>query len=257
MVTLRDILKSITASVRNATSDSEGQSTIDTIELYLDEQTCANIGDATTSLAQVDSATIDKFSQELIALYELTVGTNSTIPTVATIVSCKAQVLHAQHYILLRSLRELLRLLRPQRIFDDWWHLLKPILSTASYTNKIKKETRLIVSDALIMEQQIVRDQVEKTCVYFHRIVGMYLEWAERSYTKQENERDETSRQHQALLDLEQDEWSRNLTTILLSVGASETKVPFYTHIRIKKKKKKKRLTHLSFLLYFSNSLIC
>ncbi|KAI8090683.1 hypothetical protein BDF21DRAFT_334168 [Thamnidium elegans] len=52
----------------------------------------------------------------------------------------------------------------------------------------------------------------------------MYLEWAERSYTKQENERDETSRQHQALLDLEQDEWSRNLTTILLSVGASETK---------------------------------
>ncbi|GAA5801571.1 hypothetical protein HPULCUR_007019 [Helicostylum pulchrum] len=228
MVTLRDILKSITASVRNASPDSEGQSTIDTIELYLDEQTCANIGDATTSLAQVDSATIDKFSQELIALYELTVGTNknttTTVPTVATIVSCKAQVLHAQHYILLRSLRELLRLLRPQRVFEDWWHLLKPILSTASYTNKIKKETRLIVSDALIMEQQIVRDQVAETCVYFHRIVDMYLEWAERSYTKQENERDETSRQHQALLDLEQDEWSRNLTTILLSVGASETK---------------------------------
>lgn len=222
MVTLRDILKSITTSVRNATSESEGQSTVDVIELYLDEQTSANIGDA-TSLAQVDPATIDKFSQELIAFYELTIG-NSKPHTVATVVSCKAQVLHAQHYILLRSLRELLRLLRPQRIFEDWWHLLKPILSTASYTNKIKKETRLIISDALIMEQQMVRDHVE-TCVYFHRIVNMYLDWAESSYTRQEAERDETSRQHQALLDLEQDEWSRNLTIILLSVGASETKV--------------------------------
>lgn len=224
MVTLRDIIKSITASVRNATAESEGQATIDVIELYLDEQTSANIGDSTT-LAQVDTSTVDKFSQELVSLYELTIG-NSEPPTAATIVSCKPQVLriHAQHYILLRSLRELLRLLRPQKIFEDWWILLKPILSTASYTNKIKKEARLIISDALIMEQQLVRDHKDN-CVHFHTIVNMYLEWAESSYKRQEAERDETSRQHQALLDLEQDEWSRNLTTILLSVGASETKV--------------------------------
>ncbi|CEG80908.1 hypothetical protein RMATCC62417_15171 [Rhizopus microsporus] len=38
------------------------------------------------------------------------------------------------------------------------------------------------------------------------------------------DEKDETARLHQTLLDLEQSEWSKNLTTILLTVGASETK---------------------------------
>ncbi|KAG2203494.1 hypothetical protein INT47_008221 [Mucor saturninus] len=227
MVTLRDIIKSITTSVRQANADSEGQATIDVIELYLDEQTSANIGDSSNTLAQVDTSTVDKFSQELVSLYETTISSEPA--TAATVVSCKAPVLriHAQHYILLRSLRELLRLLRPQRIFEDWWPLLKPILATASYTNKIKKEARLIVSDALIMEQQLVRDHKD-ACVHFHTMVKMYLEWAESSYKRQEAERDETSQQHQALLDLEQDEWSRNLTTILLSVGASETKQFFH-----------------------------
>ena len=196
------------------------------IELYLDEQTSANIGDSSTTLAQVDTASIDKFSQELISLYETNITNTAPLPT---IISSKPEVLraHAQHYILLRCVRQLLPLLRPQRIFEDWWCYLKPVLSTASYTNQIKKEARLIISEALIIEQELVRDHnnLVNDCVYFHQTVNLYLDWAENSYQKQESERDETSKQHQALLELEQDEWSKNLTTILLSVGASESKV--------------------------------
>jgi hypothetical protein len=229
MVTLRDIIKSITQSVRNATTESEGQATLDVIEQYIDEQTSANIGDTCSALTNVDPAAVDKLSQELITLYEHTIGSNATntTTTAATVISCKPEVLrtHAQHYILLRSLRALLPILRPSKIFEDWWHLLKPILTSANYTNQIKKETRLMISDALILEQELVRAQLATDCVYFHRMVNTYLDWAENSYQRQEMERDETSRQHQVLLDLEQDEWSKNLTTILLYVGASETKV--------------------------------
>ncbi|GAN05785.1 conserved hypothetical protein [Mucor ambiguus] len=239
MVSLRDIIKSITQSVRNATAESEGQSSFDTIEKYIDEQTSANIGD-TSLLASVDSASVDKLSQELVALYEATIGASAahstsqsaaiTAPaTQATVISCKPDIVrtHAQHYILLRSLRALLPILRPTRIFENWWHLLKPILTSACYTTRIKKETRLIITDSLIMEQDLVRIHEMADCIYFHKIVNTYLEWAESSYQRQE-ERDETSRQHQALLDLDQDEWSKNLTTILLSVGASETKQFFH-----------------------------
>lgn len=240
MVSLRDIVKSITQSVRNATAESEGQAPFDTIEKYIDEQTSANIGD-TSLLASVDSASVDRLSQELVTLYEATIGTSkdasathpasqpaaaSTPATPATVISCRPDIerTHAQHYILLRSLRALLPILRPTRIFQDWWQLLKPILTSACYTTRIKKETRLIITDSLIMEQDLVRIHEMTDCIYFHKIVNTYLEWAESSYQRQE-ERDETSRQHQALLDLDQDEWSKNLTTILLSVGASETKV--------------------------------
>ncbi|KAL7317328.1 hypothetical protein PS15m_003702 [Mucor circinelloides] len=244
MVSLRDIVKSITQSVRNATAGSEGQSSFDTIEKYIDEQTSANIGD-TSLLASVDPASVDKLSQELVTLYETTIGTSnnasdhpisqtaatssSTPATQATVISCKPDIerTHAQHYILLRSLRALLPILRPTRIFEDWWHLLKPILTSACYTTRIKKEARLIIADSLIMEQDLVRIHEMTDCIYFHKIVSTYLEWAESSYQRQE-ERDETSRQHQALLDLDQDEWSKNLTTILLSVGASETKQFFH-----------------------------
>lgn len=228
MVTLRDIIKSLTASVRSATPESEGQSTCDIIELYLDEQTSANIG--MDSSISIDSASLDKFSQEILTLYETTI----TQP-LASIVSCKPEVLriHAQHYILLCSLRALLPLLKPSKIFEEWWDLITPILTTASYTNRIKREARLIVSDALIMEQQL--GDLEE-CVYFNKMVNLYLDWAEQQQTKGGQGvgavGDETIRQHQALLDLEQDEWSKNLTTILLSVGASETKVKVVEKIK-------------------------
>ncbi|KAI7907153.1 Hamartin protein-domain-containing protein [Cokeromyces recurvatus] len=225
MVTLRDIIRAITQAVRTATSDSEGQSALDIIEQYIDEQSSANIGTAATPLTIIDSTAIDKLSQELITLYENTINTDGS----ATIISSRPEIkrIQAQHFILLRSLRALLPLLRPTRLFEDWWKLLKPILSMSSFTNQIKKETRLIVSDALILEQELVRMKEVGDCVYFHRLVSMYLEWTEKK--KEEMlERDETSKQHQALLDLEQDEWSKNLMTILLSVGASETKKFFF-----------------------------
>ncbi|RCH79910.1 hypothetical protein CU098_000871, partial [Rhizopus stolonifer] len=219
MISLRDILKAITQSVRNATPESEGQAALDVIEQYIDEQTSANIGDVATTLAHIDPASVDKLSQELVHLYETTMIT----PTIL----CKPDKQNAQHFILLSCLRALLPILRPNKIFDDWWYLLQPILTLASYTNQVKKETRLIVSDALIMEQELAR-QHHSECVYFYRIVDMYLDWAENQHARQptvpETDEEATSQSHQVLLDLEQDEWSKNLTTILLSVGASETK---------------------------------
>ncbi|RCH81789.1 hypothetical protein CU097_001509, partial [Rhizopus azygosporus] len=175
MVTFKEITKSIAQAVRNSAIDPEGQSACDVIEQYLDEQTVANGG----SLPTVDTATVDKLSQDLISLYCSTVDINHAPP-----ISSKPEALRsqAQHYILLRCIHALLPLLRPQRIFEEWWPLLQPVLTHASYTNKIKKEARLFIADSLIAELE-----------------------TEDEY-------------------LEQSEWSKNLTTILLTVGASETK---------------------------------
>ncbi|EIE87451.1 hypothetical protein RO3G_12162 [Rhizopus delemar RA 99-880] len=51
----------------------------------------------------------------------------------------------------------------------------------------------------------------------------MYLD-SSSSKQQQERQKDEAGKLHQTLLDLEQNEWSKNLITILLTVGASETK---------------------------------
>ncbi|KAG1159777.1 hypothetical protein G6F37_004579 [Rhizopus arrhizus] len=211
MVTLKDITKSITQAVRNSTVDQDGQSACDVIEQYLDEQTVANGG----SLPSIDSAVVDKLSQDLLSLYWSTVNVNN-----GPVISSKSEVLRyqTQHYILLRCIHALLPVLRPQRIFEEWWPLLQPVLNTASYTNKIKKEVRLFIADSLIAELE-----QEDECTYFHMIVNMYLD-SSSSKQQQERQKDEAGKLHQTLLDLEQNEWSKNLITILLTVGASETK---------------------------------
>ncbi|KAI8343798.1 Hamartin protein-domain-containing protein [Choanephora cucurbitarum] len=215
MVSLRDVIKTTTQAVRTATAVSDGQPALDVIEQYVDEQTSADIGDVATVLAHIDPASVDRLSQELVQLYETTYHPESAM------IICQPDRQNTQHIIILSSLRALLPILKPNKIFDDWWYLLQPILSLSSYFNQVKKEARLIVSDALIMEQELMRQQ-HVECIYFHRLVDMYLGWAQSARTKQEEEI--TTQSHQILLDLEQDEWSRNLTTILLSVGASETK---------------------------------
>ncbi|ORE02611.1 hypothetical protein BCV72DRAFT_338598 [Rhizopus microsporus var. microsporus] len=211
MVTFKEITKSIAQAVRNSAIDPEGQSACDVIEQYLDEQTVANGG----SLPTIDTATIDKLSQDLISLYCSTVDINHAPP-----ISSKPEALRsqAQHYILLRCIHALLPLLRPQRIFEEWWPLLQPVLTHASYTNKIKKEARLFIADSLIAELE-----TEDECTYFHMLINIYLD-TNQQQQQQETQKDETTRLHQTLLDLEQSEWSKNLTTILLTVGASETK---------------------------------
>ncbi|KAI8974673.1 Hamartin protein-domain-containing protein [Pilobolus umbonatus] len=220
MVSLKDIIKSISHSVRHATVETEGQPTLDIIETYIDEQTSANIGDSHSSLNMVDASSVDKLSQELMALYE------SVIQPTSAYISCHPDMLriHTQHYILLRYLHALLPILRPKRLLEDWWPLLEPLLKTSPYTYKIKKEARLIVSDCLITEQELIRQGEMTEPVYFHKIIRMYLEWM--SGTEQRKKED-MIKQHQVLMDLEQDEWSKNLTCILLSLGASETK-PFF-----------------------------
>ncbi|KAG0187063.1 hypothetical protein DFQ28_006931 [Apophysomyces sp. BC1034] len=237
MVTLKDILRSATHSIRHATSDSDGQSTLDTIDMYLDEQT-GDDGAPNVALASGDAAAIERLSVELLTLCEQTVLSQPT----TTLVSCKPEAVrvHNQHHLILRFVHALLPILRPLYIFQDWWEpVLRPILTTASHTDQIKNGARAIVSDCLIMEQQLCRSGQAGEPKYCKMIVDQYLEWAESYHKREENnlelldksyERDDTSRmrlQHQALLDMEQDVWSKNLKAILLNLGAAETK-PFF-----------------------------
>jgi hypothetical protein len=214
MVTLRDIIKTITTAVKTATADSDGQTALDAIESYLDEP----------STALADPSSLDRLSSDLKQLYETTILSQKTMAVVST-QSIEASRLHLQHYLFLRCLHALTPLLRPSRIFQDWFPFLKPILMTATYTNNIKKETRLIISDSLITEQE-----EEEDTAFFDMMVESYLDHTETYQKKQEKEQldhleQPVLQQHQVLLDLEQDEWSRNLTTILLSVGSAQTKV--------------------------------
>ncbi|KAI8083147.1 Hamartin protein-domain-containing protein [Halteromyces radiatus] len=315
MVTLKDILRSATQTIRQATAKSTGQSTLDIIDNYLDEHPSELVTNATingnssnvptlnstpssllvaaattTNLASNTSTTgvsassnttssgsnnsiapssstgnlednethtaIDKLSSELFFLYNTTILSS---PLAVTVVSCtaEAQRLHNQQYLLLCFIHALLPLLGPSRIFQtSWWSkALQPILTTAAYTDHIKQQARQIVITSLILEQQIIRQlgQYNPTSSilkpkYATWTVDYYLEWA-REYQdreqhqldalvdKQEQQREETPLtekakddirlQHQALLDMEQEEWSKNLMLILMSLGAAETK-PFF-----------------------------
>ncbi|KAF7725209.1 hypothetical protein EC973_000375 [Apophysomyces ossiformis] len=237
MVTLKDILRSATHSIRNATVDSDGQSTLDAIDMYLDEQ-AGDDGTPNVALGSGDAAAIERLSAELLTLCEQTVLSQPTVALVSS--KPEAVRVHNQHYLILRFVHALLPILRPLHIFQDWWTpVLKPILITASYTDRIKNEARAIVSDCLIMEQQLCRSEQVPEPKYCKMIIDQYLAWAENYHKREENsmelldksyERDDTSRmrlQHQALLDLEQDVWSKNLKSILLQLGAAETK-PFF-----------------------------
>ncbi|KAI8991218.1 hypothetical protein BDF20DRAFT_903993 [Mycotypha africana] len=78
------------------------------------------------------------------------------------------------------------------------------------------------------MEQELVRLGELPEAIYSYQIIDNYLEpqqpQEKNSAADLSKEEEVTIQQHRAFLDLEENEWSRNLTTILLSVGASETK---------------------------------
>ena len=316
MVTLRDIQRSVNQTVRNATADTDGQTTLDAIDTFLDEHgttidalsknaasstasstatsggvTAAAIGigsggttaaaattptattttSSTTATAAaatavavttgigsssntaINNEAIDRLSNDLFQLYNTIIISPPPTRNVSNIVSCspEALLIHNQHYLILLFVRKLVPLLSPDRIFfHDWWPVvLKPVLKTASYTDKVRREARGIVSDCLILEKLLVANNNNK-CTKM--IVDEYLGWSENYHKREEDsleildkhqvattttpsssfygeqhQQDETTRlrlQHQALLDLEQDEWSKSLVAILLSFGAAETK---------------------------------
>ncbi|KAI9023736.1 Hamartin protein-domain-containing protein [Phycomyces nitens] len=232
---LKEIARSASQSIKNATADSDGQATLDVIEKYLDEQTSSGTDNPAQSPG--DNA-IDKLSTELIALFGQTAIPLKDAAAVSS--SPEAVLTHNQHYLILCFVHHLLPILKSPRIFQDWWDpVLKPILTTAPYTDQIKKEAREIVSDCLIVEQQQCRKNPLAEPKYCRFIVDQYLAWAESYHEREEinleelekstgiNETDRMKMQHQALLDLEQDEWSKNLKVILLTLGADQPK-PFF-----------------------------
>ncbi|OAD70180.1 hypothetical protein PHYBLDRAFT_148733 [Phycomyces blakesleeanus NRRL 1555(-)] len=234
-MSLKEIARSASQSIKSATADSDGQATLDVIEKYLDEQTSSDTDNSTQNSG--DNA-IDKLSTELIALFG---QTGIPLKDAAAVSSSPEAVLtHNQHFLILCFVHHLLPILKSPRIFQDWWEpVLKPILTTAPYTDQIKKEAREIVSDCLIAEQKQCRKNPAAEPKYCRFIVDQYLAWAESYHQREEinleelensTGKDETDRmkmQHQALLDLEQDEWSKNLKIILLTLGADQPK-PFF-----------------------------
>lgn len=240
MVTLKDIYRSVNNTLRHATAESDGQDTIDLIEQYLADHNGASAtatgGSAASSgnsepKATLSSTTtagsaaggitatppsneVDKFSTDLLMLGTTLFSEHQ--------VSCHPDALRIQNQqaLLVRFVRLLLPVLGTLRIFRDWWEpALKPILRTASYTETVKKEAREIVAGALIMQQG-------KQRTYFYaaqKVVEEYLAWSE-SCQKRELDEDKKN-QTAALLQLEQDEWSKNLVGVLLSYGAADTKV--------------------------------
>ncbi|KAI9268350.1 hypothetical protein BDA99DRAFT_363380 [Phascolomyces articulosus] len=305
MVTLRDIQRSINQTIRNATPDTDGQNTLDTIDTFLDEHgttidalsknaieltstgttpttvtanaTALTAATASTTTAAATAAAaaatvavttsigsnsntainneaIDRLSNELFQLYNDIVISPPSSRNVSNTVSCsnEALLIHNQHYLILLFVRKLAPLLGPDRIFfHDWWTVvLKPVLGTASYTENVRREARAIVSDCLVLEKFVRNNNENK---YAKKVVDEYLGWSENYSPHEEDslealdkqkqvatssssssliygekqQQDETTRlrlQHQALLDLEQDEWSKSLVAILLSFGSVETK---------------------------------
>ncbi|KAI8334775.1 Hamartin protein-domain-containing protein [Chlamydoabsidia padenii] len=205
---------------------------------------------ATLTAEETEANTaIDKLSSELFFIYSTTILSSNLA---ATAISCtpEAQRLHNQQHLLLSFVHALLPLLGPSRIFQmPWWtRALQPILTTAAYTDRIKQQARQIVITSLILEQQIIRlKQPPASPTYAKWTLDYYLEWA-RAYQdreqsqlellvdKQQKQDDEEQQQkpgndirlqHQALLDMEQEEWAKNLMLILMALGAVETK-PFF-----------------------------
>lgn len=226
MVTLRDIQRSISHAIRNATAESDGQATLDEIDEYLVQQS-DNSNPGTSTTATAETTAIDRLSNDLVQLCQSQILSHKLVNVVSA--KPEAQRVHNQHYLILRFVRQLLPVLQPRRVYSDWWKpILMPILQTTSYIDKVKNEAKSIVTESMVLDT---------TDEFVRMIVNEYLAWSENHHKREEDlleqsyEQDETTQlrqQHQALLDLEQDEWSKNLVAVLLSYGASETKVTFH-----------------------------
>lgn len=232
MVTLRDIQRSISHAIRTATAESDGQATLDEIDEYLVQQSDnSNPGTSASTTATAETAAIDRLSNELVQTCHSQILSHKLVNVVSA--KPEAQRVHNQHYLILRFVRQLLPILQPRRVCDDWWKpILMPILQTTSYIDKVKNEAKSIVTESMVLDSS---DD------FVRMIVNEYLAWSENHHKREEDlleqsyEQDETTQlrqQHQALLDLEQDEWSKNLVSVLLSYGASETKVLFVAIIK-------------------------
>ncbi|GAB5592451.1 hypothetical protein Unana1_07351 [Umbelopsis nana] len=227
MVSLKEIGQAIASALRSATL-TDGQDVLDLIDSYLDQQ-------RSQSHAPFfgDPGAIDKLSAELLHTLQNDILSD---PAVA-IVSMQPATTKVQtkHYVLLRTVHQLLPVFGVQRILNDWWPVaLKPVLQNSHYPKAPQDECINIAADALILEDQ--NSESIKSNVLSNSVITEYLQRSNKQQKDQQdaivsleyaNEVDDTSRmglQHQTLLDQEQDEWSKNLTSIMVAFGTARTK---------------------------------
>jgi hypothetical protein len=228
MVSLKEIGQAIVSALRN-TTQNDAQEVLDLIDLYLDQQRSQS---ATPSFG--DPGAIDKLSTELLHILKTEILTDPTVAIVS--MEPVTTKLQTKHYILLRIVHQLLPVFGVNRILNDWWpNALKPVLQNSHYNKISKDECIKIVADALILEDQ--NSESIKNNAFSNLVIKDYLQWSNKQQQSYQealaalditNEADDTSRmksQHQTLLDQEQDEWSKNLSAVMVAFGTARTKV--------------------------------
>lgn len=227
MVSLKEIAHAVALALRTATQN-DGQDVLDLIDRYVDQHRSQS---NTPSFG--DPGPIDKLSTELLHILKTEILLD---PTVAIVSMQPATTkVQAKHYVLLRIVHQLLPVFGVHRMVNDWWPgALKPVLQNSHYPKASQDECIQIASDALILEDQ-TSDSI-KTNVFSNLVIKEYLQWSSKQQQEQRDaiialdytNDDDTSRmrlQHQTLLDQEQDEWSKNLTAIMVAFGTARTKV--------------------------------
>jgi hypothetical protein len=230
MVSLKEISQAIASALRG-TVNNDGQEALDLIDRYLDQQ---------RSLSNAhpfnDHGSVDKLSADLLHLLKSEILSDPTVSMVSMQPSTiKVQ---AKHRMLLVFVHQLLPVFGVSRIMNDWWTTaLKPVLQNSHYPKASQDECINIVSDALVIEDQSTESSINNK--FSNSVIKEYLQWSNKQKQNQQDailavdyasEFDDTNRmklQHSAILDQEQDEWSRNLSAILIGFGTARTKVIF------------------------------
>jgi hypothetical protein len=228
MVSLKEISQAMASALRG-TAQNDHQDVLDLIDRYLDQQRSQS---NTHSLG--DSGAIDKVSVDLIQILKTDILSDPTVAIVS--VQPATTKVQSKHYGLLRMFHQLLPVFGVHRIMNDWWPTaFKPVLQNSHYPKAAQDECIKIVSDALILEDQSTESSINSK--FGNLVLKEYLQWSNKKTEEQEDavaaldytaEIDDTNRmklQHQTLLDQEQDEWSRNLTAIMVGFGTARTKV--------------------------------
>ena len=228
MVSLKEIGQAIASALRS-TPQNDAQEVLDLIDLYLDQQRSQS-----TTPSFGDPGAIDKLSAELLHILKTEILADPTV-TVVSIQPVTTRV-QTKHYVLLRIVHQLLPVFGVGRILNDWWpNALKPVLQNSHYSKSSKEESIKIAADALILEDQ-TSDSIQNN-TFLNLVIKDYLQWSNKQQQDKlealealeiPSEVDDTSRmksQHQTLLDQEQDEWSKNLSAIMVAFGTARTKV--------------------------------
>ncbi|RUS22198.1 Hamartin protein-domain-containing protein [Endogone sp. FLAS-F59071] len=229
MVSTKDIIKAITAYLKDSSAQNDGTSILNLIESYVDEQQRANPD-------QDSPSTLDKLSAELSTLYQQELQLNGLLE----LVSGKPTVtlVHAKHLLFLCVLHKLIPVLTPARLISEWWNLaFRPVLASSRYTHEIVLECRRIVLDMITGEDQAGID-------FRNTIVELFLDRKNKLRPKAEGVTGERAQSENEKISAEsrvtaqqqevgtttmyshllENDWHRNLGNILHNLGGVKPK---------------------------------